>query len=74
VRVLVTLAVFTMLGGCSVLDQIQLNGPARLDPNKVYLGTSRVQSVSARETGRYACVDVPMICEQRGIGFDCRCP
>jgi hypothetical protein len=74
VRVLATLAALATLGGCSVLDQINLNGPARLDPNKVYLGTGRVNSLSARETGRYACVGPPMICVQRGIGFDCSCP
>jgi hypothetical protein len=74
VRVFTTLSAVSLLGGCSLLDQIELNAPPRLDPNRVYLGNSIVRSVTARETSRYACVDAPLYCEQRGIGFDCRCP
>ena len=73
-RVFAILAVFTMVCGCSVLDQIELNGPPRLDPNKIYLGTSRVGNLRATQTSRYACVRGPMLCEHRGTGFDCYCP
>lgn len=73
-RVFATLAVFTMIGGCSLLDRIELDGPPRLDPHKIYLGTSRVDNLRATETSRYACVGVPMICQNRGTGFDCYCP
>jgi hypothetical protein len=73
VRVLSILAAFTLVSGCSLLDQISLNGPPKLDPNKVYLGSARVTNLSAQETGRYSCVGTPLICTQRGIGFDCHC-
>jgi hypothetical protein len=73
VRVLTALSVFTLLCGCTVLDTVELNAPSRLDPNRVYLGSSRVTNLGPTEMGRYACVDGPLICDQRGIGFDCRC-
>ena len=73
-RVLASLAVLVLVSGCSILDQIQLNGPAALDPNKVYLGTSRVTNLSARELDRYGCVGAPLMCSQRGASFDCQCP
>jgi hypothetical protein len=73
VRVLTALTVFALVSGCSLLDQIQLNG-SQLDPNKVYLGASRVSNLNVRELGRYGCIGAPLLCEQRGIGFDCRCP
>jgi hypothetical protein len=73
VRVLAIFAL-ALISGCSMLDQIQLNGPQRLDPNKVYLGTSRVTNLRAADTGRYACVNAALVCVQRGIGFDCACP
>ena len=72
-RVLTALTVFALVSGCSLLDQIELNGP-QLDPNKVYLGTSRVHNLNVQELGRYGCNGAPLLCEQRGIGFDCRCP
>jgi hypothetical protein len=72
-RVLTALAVFTLVGGCTLLDQFELNGPQPLDPNKVYLGTSRVTDLNVRELDRYGCVGTALICEHRGIGFDCRC-
>jgi hypothetical protein len=62
----------SLLGGCSYLDGFQL-GP-QLDPNKVYLEPLQKLSVSRRETYRYACVGGPMLCVQRGNGFDCGCP
>ena len=72
-RVLIALTVFALVGGCTLLDEIELNGP-QLDPNKVYLGTSRVHDLNVQELGRYGCVGpAPLLCEQRGIGFDCRC-
>lgn len=48
--------------GCSALAQISLDGPPRLDPNKVYLGTSRV-IVHGSDLDRYACVNGPMMCD-----------
>lgn len=72
-RVFVILGFVVISSGCSFLDQLALGDGYRLDPNKVYLGRSTV-SVSARDTSRYACVGAPMICEQRGIDFECRCP
>jgi hypothetical protein len=70
------MAIFALglISGCSMLDQIQLNGPERLDPNKVYLGSSRVTNLRAAETGRYACVNAVLVCVQRGTAFDCSCP
>ena len=66
--------VFTLpLGACSFLDQILFSGPS-LNPNKVYLNRADVVSVSARETYRFACVDQPLLCVQRGMTFECRCP
>lgn len=72
-RVFATLAL-GLISGCSFFDQIAINGSEQLDPNKVYLGSSRVTNLRASETGRYACVNGPMMCTQRGVGFDCSCP
>jgi hypothetical protein len=69
---LTSLAAFALVSGCSILDQIDF-GPPKLDPNKVYLGTSRVHDLGRGEMDRYACVGGPLMCEQRGVGFDCRC-
>lgn len=63
----------SLLGGCSYLNGFQFGGN-QLDPNKVYLEPTQRLSVSSRETYRYACVGGPMLCVQRGIGFDCGCP
>jgi len=73
VRVLVALVFSALLGGCSFLDQIALNSQPSLDPNKIYLGTSRVVA-SWREVDRYACASGPMFCEQAGSNAECRCP
>ena len=72
-RILVALAFSTLLGGCSFFDQMSLNAQPALDPDKIYLGTSRV-TTSWREVSRYACTTGPVYCEQAGIDFDCRCP
>ena len=72
-RTLVALAVSALLGGCSVLDQIALNSQPSLDPDKIYLGSSRVVA-SWREVDRYACTSGAMFCEQAGINAECRCP
>lgn len=72
-RSTIVIALVVTLSACSYLEQIQFNGYAR-DPNKIYLDRVSVVSVSARETYRYACLDSPLLCVQRGIGFDCRCP
>ena len=69
---LVLVLAASLLCGCSYLDGFQF-GP-QLDPNKVYLSPTQKLSVSARETYRYACTNGPMLCVQRGIGFDCGCP
>jgi hypothetical protein len=72
-RTVLTVALASLLGACSFLDQIELNASPQFDPSRIYLGTARVTSVSPRETHKYACVSGPLICEQRGIGFDCHC-
>ena len=72
-RILVALAVTFLLGGCTFLDQLALHAQPSLDPNRIYLGTSRV-TATAREVARYGCTTGPMYCEQSGINFDCRCP
>ena len=61
------------LSACSILDQLHFNGPG-LDPNRISLDQTSVVSVAARETHRYACVDGPLFCVQRGIDLECRCP
>ena len=73
VRALIVSVLAALLGACGFLDQVSLNGPG-LNPNKVYLNRTDVISVSRRDTERYACRDGLLICVQRGIGFDCRCP
>jgi hypothetical protein len=72
----ITLVVVLALasGACSFLDQLQLYGPPRLDPNKVYLNRADFVRVGPRETQRFACVNGPLICNQRGIEFECSCP
>ena len=72
-RALVVLA-FSALSGCSFLDQLTLGAAApSLDPNKIYLGSSRVMATS-REVERYACLNGPVLCDQYGVNFACRCP
>lgn len=66
------LALALLLGACGFLDQMQLGGPSY--SNKIYLSRSDVISVGVRETDRYACVNGPLMCTSRGIGFDCHCP
>jgi hypothetical protein len=73
VRVFACLSLGLVSSGCSFLDELALSDGYRLDPNKIYLGRSRI-SVSVRDTVRYACVGAPMLCEQHGSEFDCRCP
>lgn len=63
----------SFLGGCGYLEGFQFGG-SQLDPNKVYLEPMQKLSVSRRDAYRYACVDGPMLCVDRGIGFDCGCP
>lgn len=72
-RICCLLALTLLLGACGFLDQIQRHGPS-LSPNKIYLNRADVITVGAREANRYACVDPPLLCVSRGIGFDCRCP
>jgi hypothetical protein len=67
------LAASVVLSGCSFLDQIQINAGPTLDPDKVYLGTSKI-TASWRELDRYACVGGPLLCEQAGGTYYCRCP
>ena len=66
--------ILTATSGCSVIDHLaaMTDGP-KLDPTKVYLGRSVVMDVTSREMGRYACANGPMLCQQRGNGFDCSC-
>ena len=71
-RVLAVLMFAAMLSACSFLDQLVLDG-YRLDPNKIYLGPATVQ-LTTRELEHYACVRAPLLCEQRGSQWDCRCP
>ena len=66
-------ALTLLLGACGFLDQIQLGGPS-FNPNKVYLNPADVVTVGAREAQRFACVDQPLLCVSRGVGFECRCP
>jgi hypothetical protein len=73
VRVLLTLASMSLLGACSFLDQLEVNGPPGLDPSRIYLGTSRVSVSRLADLDRYACVGTPLVCEQAGTGFQCRC-
>ena len=72
-RSTIVIALVFALSACSYLEQIQLNGYAR-NPNKIYLDQMSIVSVSFRDTHRYACFDRPLLCVQRGIGFECRCP
>lgn len=68
------IALASSLSACSVLDQLQFNGPPRLDPSKVYLNPVDVVRVGPRETERFACARGPLACTQRGIEFECSCP
>ncbi|HEY8519306.1 MAG TPA: hypothetical protein VIN61_04455 [Gammaproteobacteria bacterium] len=62
-----------LLAGCGVLDELTFLSPPRLDPSKVYLGTSIID-VPRWELERYACVEGPLLCENAGaIMFTCRC-
>ncbi len=70
----VVIALALASSACSILDRIDF-GPAALDPNKIYLTAEKMPvTVSPRDTHRYACVGTPLICLQRGVSFECRCP
>jgi hypothetical protein len=74
VRVLLALASCGLLGGCSFLDQLAIDGEPQLDPNKIYLGTATVRNLQWRELDQYACVNAPLLCTQGGTSYECRCP
>jgi hypothetical protein len=61
------------VSGCSFLDQINFGAPS-LSSNKIYLRQGEMAEVGLREDHRYACVGQPLLCVQRGITFECRCP
>ncbi len=74
-RMLATGLLLMALAGCSFLEAIAERGSGpQLNPNKIYLGSSVMTDLRSRdEMDRYACVNGPMLCEARGIGFDCKC-
>jgi hypothetical protein len=49
-----------------------MSAASSLDPTKIYLGSSRVVA-GPRDVSRYACIDGPVLCDQSGPNFDCRC-
>ncbi len=61
------------VSGCSFLDQMNFGAPS-LSSNKIYLRQGEFAEVSPRDDHRYACVSQPLLCVQRGITFECRCP
>jgi hypothetical protein len=61
------------VSGCSFLDQINFGAPSS-SSNKIYLRQGEIAEVRPRQDHRYACVDGPLLCLQRGITFECRCP
>jgi hypothetical protein len=69
--VLGVLALF--VSGCSFLDQVNFGAPS-LSSNNIYLRQGEIAEVGPRENHRYACVNGPLLCVQRGITFECRCP
>lgn len=72
-RAFAALILFSLLSACSVLDQIALSGGSTLDPNRIYLGTSRIM-LGAKDMDQYACVDGPLLCDKLGTSYECRCP
>ena len=72
-RSLIAIVLVLVLGACSVLDQFQFGGSS-LDPNKIYLDQATAVSLAPRDTHRYACAGIPMLCVQHGVEFECRCP
>jgi hypothetical protein len=74
VRSTVVIALALASSACSILDRIEF-GRSSLDPNRIYLSAEEMPvTVSPRDTHRYACVGTPLICLQRGVSFECRCP
>ena len=69
--VLGVLALF--VSGCSFLDQVNFGAPS-LSANKIYLRQGEFAEVRLREDNRFACVAGPLLCVQRGVKFECRCP
>ena len=73
-RLFTLLLVVLALSSCSVLDQIQLNEQARIDPTKIYLDFERVRATK-KKMDRYACRSgAPLYCERFNSYWDCRCP
>jgi hypothetical protein len=74
VRSAIVIALALASSACSILDRIEF-GRTMLDPNKIYLSAEALPvTVSPRDTRRYACIGTPLICLQRGVSFECRCP
>ncbi len=72
-RTIPLIALAMLFSACSMLDEINFGSPS-LDPNKIYLGSSRVDNVNARDTQKYGCAKGAMLCVQRGLSFECSCP
>ena len=72
-RTIPLIALAMVFSACSTLDEISFASP-RLDPNKIYLGSSRVDNLRPRDTQKYGCANGPLLCVQRGVGFECSCP
>jgi hypothetical protein len=72
-RLVVALGVLT--SGCALLDNAELDGTVKLDPNRVYLPAKQWISVRDREeVALYACLSGPMSCVTTGMRWDCNCP
>ena len=70
----VVACVAALMTGCSVLDQMAQNdSSATLDPSKIYLGGADLVNTRRYDIERYACLTGLLICNSRGVYYECGC-
>ena len=60
------------LGGCSVLDSIDVTPPS-LDPTLIYLYDETIYVDRRQDMDKYACLRGVMICDQVATTWECHC-
>src|SRR5690606_15954464 len=71
-RSFLVVTIAAALGGCSVLDNIDVTPPA-LDPTLIYLLDETIYVDRRRDIDKYACLRGVMMCDQRAVTWECYC-
>ena len=73
-RVLTICGLAALLSGCSFFDKLNFGAGRRLDPDKIYLGSTRLALSAHADRSKYGCTNGAMLCVQSGASFECSCP